>query len=71
MRCYNSYDPKNNFYTDLTVDNIANRQWMWLLCNEPLNFWQALVLSAPNCRISSKLLKVEHLDHETQSFLDL
>ncbi|KAH8588627.1 serine carboxypeptidase S28-domain-containing protein [Bisporella sp. PMI_857] len=38
--CYNSYDPKNVFYTDISVDNVANRQWMWILCNEPFGFWQ-------------------------------
>jgi len=38
--CYDSYDPNSKFYTDITIDNISNRQWMWLLCNEPLSFWQ-------------------------------
>ncbi len=30
----------NPYYTDLTVDNKLNRQWLWLLCNEPFGFWQ-------------------------------
>lgn len=27
-------------YTDLSVDNYVNRQWMWFLCNEPFEWWQ-------------------------------
>ncbi|KAF1937821.1 hypothetical protein EJ02DRAFT_458410 [Clathrospora elynae] len=37
--CYESYDPKDPFYTDLTVDNPWNRQYLWLQCNEPYGFW--------------------------------
>lgn len=25
----------NPMYTDLSVNNTVNRQWYWLLCNEP------------------------------------
>lgn len=33
--CYQSLNASNPIYLDLTVDNPGNRQWNWLLCNEP------------------------------------
>ena len=27
-------------YTDTSLDNPFGRQWMWLLCNAPMKFWQ-------------------------------
>ncbi|RDW73596.1 hypothetical protein BP5796_07038 [Coleophoma crateriformis] len=38
--CFKALNPRNVFYTDLTVSNAGGRQWMWLLCNEPLEYWQ-------------------------------
>ncbi|KAJ9157854.1 putative Serine peptidase [Pleurostoma richardsiae] len=38
--CFDTYNASNPFYTDLSLDNAAGRQWMWYLCNEPLEFWQ-------------------------------
>lgn len=37
MDTYNASSP---IYTDLTVDNPWDRQWEWILCNEPLAYWQ-------------------------------
>jgi hypothetical protein len=33
--CFDSLNPSNPAYHDLTVNNWANRQWNWMLCNEP------------------------------------
>lgn len=41
--CYNSYNSSQIWYTDLSVDSIGSRQWQWMLCNEPLGFWQTYV----------------------------
>ena len=38
--CFGTYDPKSIMYTDTSLDNEYERQWMWVLCNEPFEFWQ-------------------------------
>ncbi|CAK7269405.1 hypothetical protein SEPCBS119000_003551 [Sporothrix epigloea] len=40
MSCTNSHNASNPIYLDIAVDNGAGRQWTWLLCNEPLMYWQ-------------------------------
>lgn len=35
VACYDSYDANSPIYTDQTVRNPINRQWQWMLCNEP------------------------------------
>lgn len=35
IACYDTYDVKSPVYTDTSVNNTVNRQWMWYLCNEP------------------------------------
>ncbi|KAL1973854.1 hypothetical protein VTN31DRAFT_5414 [Thermomyces dupontii] len=39
-RCLESYDPNNPKFADTSVRNVANRQWNWILCNEPFASWQ-------------------------------
>ena len=38
--CYKWLNPENPLYKDLSVQNAANRQWTWMLCNEPFEWWQ-------------------------------
>ncbi|KAK4175357.1 putative serine protease [Triangularia setosa] len=38
--CYDSYNKTSPFYTDHSVYNTFNRQWFWMLCNEPFFYWQ-------------------------------
>ncbi|KAH7109986.1 serine-type peptidase-like protein [Dactylonectria macrodidyma] len=40
IACFASLNSSNVMYMDLSPGNYANRQWTWLLCNEPLMFWQ-------------------------------
>ena len=40
LGCFDSYNASSPIYTDLSVDNVADRQWEWMLCNEPFAFWQ-------------------------------
>jgi len=32
--CFTTYDLTSGQYTDYTVENQWNRQWMWFVCNE-------------------------------------
>ena len=38
--CFDTYNASSPIFTDTTVSNPVNRQWQWLLCNEPLAYWQ-------------------------------
>lgn len=38
--CYDSHNASSPLYTDTSVYNTVDRQWMWLLCNEPLFYWE-------------------------------
>ncbi|KAJ5107885.1 Peptidase S28 [Penicillium angulare] len=38
--CYDTYNASSPVFTDLAVNNTIDRQWQWLLCNEPLFYWQ-------------------------------
>lgn len=40
LGCYDTYNASSPLYTDITVGNPFNRQWSWILCNEPLSYWQ-------------------------------
>ncbi|KAK3369928.1 putative serine peptidase [Podospora didyma] len=42
--CLDSYNTSSPVFSDLRVNNTANRQWMWLLCNEPFFWWAAAAL---------------------------
>ncbi|KAK2606354.1 hypothetical protein QQS21_003285 [Conoideocrella luteorostrata] len=39
--CYDSHDQNAPMYKDTSVENPYNRQWMWFLCNEAFEYWQA------------------------------
>ncbi|PSR81934.1 endoprotease endo-Pro [Coniella lustricola] len=38
--CFDSYNASSPIYTDESVYNAADRQWVWFLCNEPFAYWQ-------------------------------
>jgi hypothetical protein len=38
--CFQSLNASNPIYHDLTLGNAGNRQWNWMLCNEPFEYWQ-------------------------------
>ncbi len=35
LACYDTYNASSPVFTDTSVDNAIDRQWNWLLCNEP------------------------------------
>lgn len=45
IECYDTYNPNNKLFTDRTVGNAIDRQWQWMLCNEPFGWWQEYVFS--------------------------
>jgi cellobiose phosphorylase len=38
--CYDSHNATNAAVVDYRVYNSVNRQWFWMLCNEPFAYWQ-------------------------------
>lgn len=41
LSCLDTYDASSPVYTDTSVGNAANRQWEWMVCNEPFGWWQS------------------------------
>lgn len=40
LGCFDSYNETSVMFTDMAVNNTINRQWYWMLCNEPFAYWQ-------------------------------
>ena len=40
VACFDTHNATNPIFTDTSLSNTADRQWTWLLCNEPFGFWQ-------------------------------
>ncbi|KAG6004461.1 hypothetical protein E4U43_000733 [Claviceps pusilla] len=40
LDCYNTHNVTSDLFTNTTVANPYNRQWMWLTCNEAFEYWQ-------------------------------
>ncbi|KAH7317225.1 peptidase S28 [Rhexocercosporidium sp. MPI-PUGE-AT-0058] len=40
LSCMDTYNTSMSYYNSYTVDNVWNKQWNWILCNQPLDFWQ-------------------------------
>lgn len=38
--CFDTYNSSNPLYADKSINNVADRQWEWLCCNEPFGAWQ-------------------------------
>jgi hypothetical protein len=38
--CFDTHDPTNPMFTDTSLSNTVDRQWMWMTCNEPFGYWQ-------------------------------
>ncbi|KAJ6789558.1 hypothetical protein PWT90_09816 [Aphanocladium album] len=56
VRCYINDDFNSPIYRDTRVDNMQNRQWQWMLCNEPFEWWRTGAAPAGQPRMSSKLI---------------
>ena len=40
VECFNTYNTSSPLFTDYSVTNTFDRQWIWFLCNEPFAYWQ-------------------------------
>lgn len=40
IECFETYNATNPMYTDVSLSNTVDRQWEWMLCNEPFGYWQ-------------------------------
>ncbi|KXX79502.1 putative serine protease EDA2 [Madurella mycetomatis] len=40
VACYDSYNETSPIFKDYSVGNRWNRQWFWMLCNQPFFYWQ-------------------------------
>ncbi|EME38167.1 hypothetical protein DOTSEDRAFT_75982 [Dothistroma septosporum NZE10] len=57
--CLDTYNATSPLYTDTTLSNLVDRQWVWMTCNEPFGYWQD---GAPEDRptIVSRLVTAEY-----------
>lgn len=56
--CFDTYNASNPLFTDRSLSNTADRQWVWMTCNEPFGYWQT---GAPEGRptLVSRLVDAE------------
>jgi hypothetical protein len=40
ISCFDTYNASNPMFTDTSLSNTVDRQWEWMLCNEPFGYWQ-------------------------------
>lgn len=38
--CFDTYNTSSPLFADTTLSNTADRQWVWMTCNEPFGYWQ-------------------------------
>ncbi|CAK7227153.1 hypothetical protein SCUCBS95973_006446 [Sporothrix curviconia] len=58
--CMDTHNASNPIYTDTSVDNAIDRQWTWLLCNEPFMYWQTAA-PAGTASLVSSLVNYDYL----------
>lgn len=63
----NTYNASNLLFTNRTVGNAIDRQWNWMLCNEPFDYWQD---GAPRSRptIVSRLIDAAYWQRQCDLF---
>ncbi|THZ17139.1 serine carboxypeptidase [Aureobasidium pullulans] len=40
IKCFDTYDVTSPMYTDTSLSNAFDRQWVWMTCNEPFGYYQ-------------------------------
>lgn len=65
--CMDTYNPENKIFTDRQVYNTIYRQWQWMLCNEPFDYWQD---GGPQNKPSlvSRLIKAPYWQRQCELF---
>ncbi|ATY60478.1 Peptidase S28 [Cordyceps militaris] len=59
LGCWVTDDFTSPVYRDTRVNNPVNRQWQWMLCNEPFEWWRTGGTPAGRPRMVSKLITVD------------
>jgi hypothetical protein len=57
--CFETHNASSLIFLDTTLSNTANRQWVWMLCNEPFEWWPDGA-PKPHPSISSRLVTAEY-----------
>ncbi|EFQ31491.1 serine carboxypeptidase S28 [Colletotrichum graminicola] len=67
VACWDTYNASSPGYTDWSAANVFGRTWYWMLCNEPLFYWQT---GAPEDRptIVSRLTTPEYFQRQCGLF---
>ncbi|KAF7192097.1 putative extracellular serine carboxypeptidase [Pseudocercospora fuligena] len=63
VACFDTYNPNNPMYTDTSLSNTIDRQWVWMTCNEPFGYWQN---GAPKGRPSIVSRLIDNAYYERQ-----
>ncbi|KAF7935655.1 hypothetical protein BELL_0103g00180 [Botrytis elliptica] len=65
--CFDTHDFNNLMFRDYSVGNAIDRQWNWMLCNEPFGYWQD---GAPKNRptIVSRLIDANYWQRQCALF---
>ena len=63
LECLDTYNLTNPMYTDLSVNNIVDRQWTWMLCNEPFGMPTSKLGPDGGSKLTSSqaTIKTQHL----------
>ena len=63
VKCFDTYDKSSPMYTDISLSNAFDRQWVWMTCNEPFGYYQT---GAPENRpsIVSRLSTAEYWERQ-------
>ncbi|KAG5995093.1 hypothetical protein E4U43_003115 [Claviceps pusilla] len=62
--CWDTYNERSPLYHDYRVDNAADRQWMWMLCNEAFEWWQVAGPRGVSPGYVSKFVDTEYNHHQ-------
>lgn len=65
--CFDTYNKNNPLFTDLTLGNTVDRQWNWMLCNQPFGYWQ-VGPPAGKTTLASRLVTVEYYTRQCGLF---
>jgi hypothetical protein len=39
--CFDTFNATSPMFTDHSLSNAVDRQWVWMTCNEPFGYWQS------------------------------
>ncbi|KAG6178013.1 hypothetical protein E4U36_006790 [Claviceps purpurea] len=60
VECFDYNNPQNPMFHDTSVENWANRQWWWFLCNEPFEWWQVSGPAGQDTGLVSRFMDVNY-----------